>query len=626
VLNVFKFGYNWDSVFNTWEPSDTSLANAIGLKINQVPAEYGLPGVSLTGGYYAGGGTGINQGGVDNLAQFSDTLTWVKDRHSLAFGADIRILHFDERLGLSNNGAFTFDGRYTGSSVADFLLGNFASANAQIGLGQGLWRSKSLNFFVQDNWKVTDRLTLNIGIRYEYDQPFYDPRHHEGYFDTSKDKFVVGISQEESPIKRDIPQILYSPNLRPGIWYPDRNNWAPRFGFAYRFGLATVLRGGYGIFYSKTQGNELQFKINAPPLVFAASLTGDPRTPNFSWDRDAFPDPASPTFPVGTLAPFSVDPRDRTPYLQQWNLGLEHTISRNLVAELSYAAMKGTKLAERVNINQAVLPDPSNITPITSRRPFPDFGDILSANWQENSIYNALQARLEKRFSGGLNFLAAYTWGHAIDTASRGSGGSWHQDVYHLRNDRGSSDFDVRHRFTGTMLYEFPFGRGRKYLSGIGPLANGFIGGWSMNMIATFMTGNYFSVTVSGDRANVGGYPFQRANIAMPGCDGNLAHGDRTIDRYFNTGCFVTTRAGTFGNSGRNIVEIPGLNNWDVSFVKEIPIKERLHSQFRAEFFNFFNHAQFGQPNLTVDAGALFGTVRSARDPRIVQFALKVLW
>jgi hypothetical protein len=436
----------------------------------------------------------------------------------------------------------------------------------------------------------------------------------------------VGISQQESPIKRDIPQIQYNPNLQPGIWNPDRNNWAPRVGFAYRFGQGTVLRGGYGIFYSKTQGNELQFKVNAPPLVFAASLTGAPGTPNFNWDRDAFPDPASPSFPVGTLAPFSVDPRDRTPYLQQWNMGLERTISKNILLEVSYAGMKGTKLAERVNINQAVLPNPANITPITSRRPFPDFGDILSANWQENSIYNALQARLEKRFSGGLNFLAAYTWSHAIDTASRGSGGSWHQDAYHLRNDRGSSDFDVRHRFTGTLLYELPFGRGRRYLSGVGSVANGFVGGWSINTIATFMTGNYFSVTVTGDRANVGGYPFQRADIAVPGCDGNLARGDRTIDRYFNAGCFVTTPVGTFGNSGRNIVEIPGLNNWDVSFVKEIPIRERVHSQFRAEFFNFFNHAQFGQPNLTVDAGRLFGTVRAARDPRIVQLALKILW
>ena len=625
LLNVFKFGYNWDSVFNTWEPAPTSLANAIGLKINQAPAEYGLPGVGVSGGYYVGGGTGINQGGVDHLAQFSDTLSWVRNRHNLSFGADVRIVHFDERLGLSNNGAFSFTGQYTGSSVGDFLLGDFASASAQIGLGEGLWRSTSLNFFVQDDWKITSRLTLNLGLRYEYDQPFYDPRHHEGYFDTSLDKFVVGISQQDSPIKRNIPQISYNPDLRKGIWFPDRNNFAPRFGFAYRLGQSTALRGGYGIFYSKTQGNELQFKVNAPPLVFAASLTGNPTVPNFNWDRDAFPDPASPTFPVGTLAPFSIDPRDRTPYLQQWNLGMEHTLGRNLVLELSYAGMKGTKLAERVNINQAYLPNPANITPITSRRPFPDFGDILSSNFQENSIYNALQARLEKRFSGGLNFLAAYTWGHSIDTASRGSGGSWHQNAYNLRADRGSSDFDVRHRFTGSVVYELPLGRGKRYLSNAGALANGLMGGWSVNAIVTFMTGNYFTVTVPGDRANVGGFPFQRADIATPGCDGNLSHGDRTINRYFNTGCFVTTPIGTFGNSGRNIVEIPGLNNWDISVVKEIPLRERIHAQFRGEFFNAFNHAQFGQPDLTV-GDVLFGAIRGARDPRIVQLALKVLW
>jgi hypothetical protein len=287
--------------------------------------------------------------------------------------------------------------------------------------------------------------------------------------------------------------------------------------------------------------------------------------------------------------------------------------------------MKGTKLAERVNINQAHLPNPANITPITSRRPFPDFGDILSSNFQENSIYDALQARLEKRFSGSLNFLAAYTWGHSIDTASRGSGGSWHQNAYNLRADRGSSDFDVRHRFSGSVVYELPFGRGRHYLSNAGAFANGLAGGWSVNTIVTFMTGNYFSVMVPGDRANVGGFPLQRADIATPGCDGNLSHGARNINHYFNTSCFVTTPTGTFGNSGRNIVEIPGLNNWDMSFVKEIQIKERLHGQFRAEFFNFFNHAQFGQPDLTV-GDVLFGAIRTARDPRIVQLALKVLW
>ncbi|MDQ6706626.1 MAG: TonB-dependent receptor, partial [Acidobacteriota bacterium] len=464
LLNVFKFGFNYARVFNSWEVTPTSLANEIGIKIKQVPAEYGLPGVSLSGGYYAGGGAGINQGGIDRLPQFSDTLSWVRGRQTFKFGADIRFVQFDERLGLSNNGAFTFDGRYTGNPVADFLLGDTSAMSAQIGLGMGRWRSHSLNFFVSDDIKVSPKLTLNLGLRYEYDQPYTERDHREGYFDTSLDKFVVGIGADQSPLKRNIPQIVFNPNLRPGIWFPDRNNFAPRLGFAYAMQASTVVRGGYGLFYSKTQGNELQFKINAPPLVFSASLTGDVNKPNLNWDRDAFPDPASPTFPTGTLAPFSIDPRDRTPYIHQWNLGVEHSFGNDFLAEVAYAGNKGTKLTERVNINQAYLPPVDLSTPIQSRRPFPDFGDILSANWQENSIYNALQTRMEKRFSGDLSFLLAYTWSHAIDTASRGSGGSWHQNAHLLRQDRGSADFDVRHRFTASYIYQLPIGRGKRFL------------------------------------------------------------------------------------------------------------------------------------------------------------------
>jgi len=622
VLNVFNVAYNRSHVFNSWENTPTSVANELGIKIKQTPPEYGLPAVGVSGGYYVGGGAGINQGGVDSLPQLNETLSWVHGRQTLKFGADFRFIRFTERLGLNNNGSFTFDGRYTGSSVADFLLGSTAAMTAQIGLGVGHWRSKSLNFFVTDDVKLTPRFTLNLGLRYEYDQPFYDRDHHEGYFDTSQGAFVVGISQAQSPITTPIAGVVYNPNLRPGVWSPDYNNLGPRIGFAYDAGHNTVIRGGYGLFYAKTQGNELQFKINAPPLVFAASLTGSPTVPNLNWDKDAFPDPASPDFPVGTLAPFSVDPRDRTPYIQEWNFGIQHSFGSNWLAEAAYAGNKGTKLDERVNINQAYLPNPAAITPITTRRPFPSFGDILSTNFQENSDYSALQTKLERRFSGGLSILAGYTYAHAIDTASRGSGGSWHQNAHLLRQDRGSSDYDVRHRFTASWLYELPFGHGRQFLGAEKGVVDKLVGGWSVNGIATFMTGNYFSVTVPGDRANVGGFPFQRANRS---CDGNLAHGDRTINRYFDTSCFSLTPTGTFGNGGRNILEIPGLNNWDMSLVKDTTVTERVRFQLRFEFFNIFNHAQFNAPDLTT-GDALFGAIRSARDGRISQVALKLLW
>lgn len=622
VVNTFKFSFTQSDVFHTWEITETSLANEIGLSINQVPEEYGLPSVGVTGGWYVGGGVAINQGTSDDLWQFSNTLSWVAGRHTVKFGADIRQVYPTQRLGLRNNGGFTFDGRYTGKSVGDFLLGYTSAQRAQIGLGKALWRTRSLNFFVSDDFKVTPNLTLNLGLRYEYDEPVWERDGKEGFFDVATQTFAVRIDRSQSPIQRDIPGVEFRPDFQKGIWTPDRNNFAPRIGFAYRISDKTALRGGYGVFYSKTQGNEWQFKVNAPPLVIGLSQTGNLGTPNLNWDRDAFPDPASPDFPISTLSPFSVDPSDRTPYLQQWNLSLSHALSDTVVLDVAYVGSAGTKLAERVNINQATLPDPINPTPIKDRRPSPSFGDMLSSNWQENSNYNGLQVGLEKRFSEGLSFLVGYTWSHSIDTASRGSGGSWHQNARRLRDDRGNADFDVRQRLTASFVYELPFGRGRQYLANASAAAEAILGGWSVNGIATFMTGNWFSARTAGDRSNVGAFPFNRANRS---CDGNLPRSQRTIERYFDTSCFEPNPRGTFGNSGRNLLEIPGLNNWDVSLNKQFRISEGVRIQFRAEFFNFFNHTQLGQPTETA-TNRFFGQVRSALDARITQFGLKLLW
>jgi len=622
TLNVVKVGYNRAKVFNSWFPADSSLATEIGLKnLNQVPAEFGLPTFTVTQGYTLGGGGGINQGGIDNLYQISDTLSLNRGRHNISLGVDFRAVQFQLRLGLNNNGAISYDGRYSGSSVADYLLGYVASATAQMGLGLANWRSKSTNLFLADDIKLTPRLTLNLGLRYEYDTPFSEIDGKEGYFDTSKGQLIVGLSESQTPLR--IPNVVLDPNLRPGIWFKDTNNFAPRIGLAYRLTNTAAIRAGYGVFYAKTQGNELQFKINTPPTVVAATLVGSLTTPNVLADRDLFPDPASPSFPVSTLSPFSVDPLDRTPYRQQWNLSWQQELPGQLLGEVAYVGSVGHKLTERTNINQGVPPaNPASPTPIAERRPFSAFGDILSALFQENSNYNSLQARLERRFSNGLAFLQSYTWSHSIDTASRGSGGSWHQNIRNLRDDRGSSDFDLRHRFASSFSYQLPFGKGRSWLSNASGVTGKLVEGWQVHGIASFNTGNTFSVTVSGDRANVGGFPFQRANRT---CDGNLPRGDRTFLRYFDTSCFTVTPLGTFGNAGRNVVEIPGLNNWDLSLFKDTQLTESIKLQFRAEFYNAFNHTQFGQPDLGVQS-AFFGQISSVRAAREIQFGLKLLW
>jgi outer membrane receptor protein involved in Fe transport len=626
LLNVFRAGYNRSIALTGWERTPNSIATELGLKnLNQGPLEFGLPTFVVAG--YANLGAPLFAGGnIDNIYQLSDELNWNRGRHNLSFGTDLRQTQFQLQAGASPTGFFTFDGRYSGSSVADFLLGTIAAATTQPGISVTNSRSTAYNFFVQDDFKVTSKLTLNLGLRYEYEQPFYEINGKEGYFDIGQQKLITRVPATYSTLQLPSSKITYDPSFRKGIYEPDFNNWAPRVGFAYRVSDNMAVRGGYGVFYSKTQANELNGKLNNPPVVLSISLTGALNTPNLLIDRDAFP-PVS-QVQLGTLSPYSINPKDRTPYFQQWNLVVQRRLGGSILAEAGYVGSHGLHLADRVNINQAVPPaNPTNPTPLASRRPFPDWGDILSFNYGEQSSYNALQTRLEKRFSGGLSFMAGYTWAHSIDTSSRGAGAaSWHQDVRNLHADRGSSDFDVRHHFVLSYTYSLPIGKGRRWFGSAGGGWDRLVGGWGVNGITTLLTGNYETVRVVGDRANTGGAPYQRGNISA-GCadNGNLPRSDRNIERYFNADCFSVTPLGTFGNSGRNILQTPGLNNWDIGVVKNTPLTERMRLEFRTEFFNAWNHAQFGVPQLSVQS-PLFGKIRSARDPRLIQFAMKLLW
>lgn len=625
LLNVFKFGFNRSRVFNSWQNTSSSIVQALGIKnLTQVPAEFGLPNFGIAG--FSGlGGTGVNQGGLENLFQYTDEVTWSRGRHELMFGADIRRIQFQQRLGLNNNGTFTFDGRYTGNPLGDFLLGTLASATAQQGLAIANWRTTSSAFYAEDNFKATRRLTLNLGLRYEYNSPPYELNGKEGFFDVATKRLVVRTPSSTLPIQLPSSVLSDQPNYQPGIWSPDYLvGLEPRVGFAYTVAANTVLRGGYGIFSEMTQGNELQGKMNFPPLVITQTINGSLDTPNELLDRDAFPSISQLT--LGTLAPFSVDPSDRPSYVQQWNMDLQHTFHNSYLFEVAYVGSKGTHLAERIPLNQAFLPNPSNPTPIQQRVPYPGWGEILSFNFGETSDYNGLQSRLQKRFSNGSSLLASYTWSHSLDTASRGSAGTWHQNNYDREADYGNSDFQANNVFTLGYTYQLPFGPGQRFMNGSTGIAGKLVEGWEANGITTFMTGNYENVTAPGTIADVGPWITLRAD-ETPGCknNGNLPRGQRTILEYFNTGCFVAPGFGTFGNAGRNIVETPGLNNWDLSLFKTTPINERARLEFRAEFFNVWNHAQFGVPNMNVTSPT-FGRVLSARDPREIQFALKLLW
>jgi hypothetical protein len=301
-------------------------------------------------------------------------------------------------------------------------------------------------------------------------------------------------------------------------------------------------------------------------------------------------------------------------------LNLQRDLGFNTVLTVGYVGSHGSHLNVFPNVNQPVPGSAS----IASRRRFPNLANADGAHKAADSVYHSLQVTAEKRFTTGLSFLSAYTYSHSIDNASQDTGGG-PQNARDLRADRGNSDFDIRHRLVVSWSYELPFGRGRRFLNHLQGVAQQVIGGWELNGIETFMTGQYFSPGSAQNTlgAGVGGQRPDRV------CDGNLPHSERTLGRWFDTSCFKTPAPFTFGNVGRNILEGPGTKLFDFSVFKDFQMAETRRLQFRAEFFNLFNTPRFNTPNASVGSPDA-GSISSAGEPtffqrtsRQIQFALK---
>ncbi len=619
LINVVRFGYNRGVIGNFIENADRDLGSELGFKnLDNRPEDFGLPTMRIAG-FSTMGQFFLNQGSTSQLFQFNDVLYLSRDRHAFALGGDIRYQKFDVSATLFRQGFAIFVGAFTGHPTADFLLGLPIVDLYIKGASGGNLRSTSYNFFLQDDWKVTSNLTLNLGLRYEYNSPWRDTQDRQGFFDTSVPGGVIRLVRDPRDFNfNSTSPLITHGGVRPGVVDPDRNNIAPRFGFAYDWGSKLVIRGGYGIFYSALAANEFTFTTNMPPNTIS------PRLPFPPFLDALFPDTSDPNLSLEGISPFSIDPHAQRPYVQQWDLSLQTTLGSRILLEVSYSGSKGTHLWERVNINSANLPeDPENITPIQTRRPFPHFGDILTANFRENSNYNALQVRVENRLSHGLTFLLSYTFSKSIDTASSGFFTTSHQDRTNLDAERGRSNFDVRHNFVFSHTYELPFGKGRPFLSHATGVLGQLVSGWQINGIVSLLSGEPFSIRVDGDNAAIGGFYQPRANRLA---DGNLPPDQRTPERWFDTSAFATPLRGTFGNSGRNIIDGPGTALYDFSLFKNIDVGERLRVQFRAEFFNSLNRVNFDPPNNFVNAGAAFGRITSARPAREIQFGLKLIF
>jgi hypothetical protein len=601
------------------------------------PQQLGIPGVpqdnfpriNITGFSSVGNDRSRPSLARVTAYQLVDNLTWNHGRHYMKFGFDIR-RSYSNNFGPTNaSGEFTFGPLQTGISgnnrtgdpFASFLLGQGSGFQLLPGFS-GYLSFPSYDFYSQDDFKVTQRLTLNFGLRYE-------PSFH---FVEKYDR-ITSFNPERRLLD------FAGANGAPRHFYPnDWNNFGPRFGLAFRVSNTLVIRAGYGMYFSSAPVASNPGTPLEAPFPFARSFAiPPPAFPNLAaYVLSRFPGGASDFDTTGRTAGENVyfDRKSRAPYMQSWNFSIQRELRRNLALDLAYAGTVGTKLyTPGSNLNQLrpeLLGPPSQFGGLTSqqRRPFPEFQNIAYNTFGVSSNYHSLQTKLEQRFSAGLTYLLSYTWSKSIDNGSglfpgdnpSVSSSFRLQNLYNMGGERSISADDQPHRFVASYTYDLPWGPGRAYLNSNSIWAKAF-GSWQVGGIALLRSGLPFGVdSTQNTTDSLGGR--QRANRIG---DGPLTRSERTLDRFFDTRAFVNPPQYTFGNSARNVLRAPGLVNFDVMLAKNINITERWRLDFRTEIFNLTNTPAFGYPGATVGTSP-FGVISSASEGRQIQFAMKLIF
>ena len=543
--------------------------------------------------------------------QFSDVVNLVRGSHTIKFGGEMRWSQFNILQVTAPRGQFNFNGQFTqnpvdgsgGSSLADMLLGLPISARISTVIELGN-RQHVPSLFVQDDWKVNQHLTLNLGVRYDYFSPIVEAHDRQSNFNYATGTLEVAGQNGASR----------------ALVTADKANFSPRIGFAWtpNSNANTVFRGAYGVFYSGQEirtAAPLQLAYNLP-FFYEPSFISDGVTPVITVSG-GFPtlDPSQAINPGVT----SVDPRLHTPYYQSWNLAVQRLLPGAITAELAYAGSKGTHLQVVTDQNQVVTPGPGDVQ---SRRPYPQFGGFTSIQNRGNSNYHSLQLKAEKRPTHGLYFLSAFTYSKAInDLPEICCAQPYPQNSYDIGAERGLADFNQKLRWVLSFDYELPFGGSHRARSDNRVVEN-ILGGWHFGGIYTLASGFPFSPLLGFDPSNTGSQGLVRPDQIR---NGNLPRDQRTPDHWFDIGAFVAPSGFAFGNAGRNSLIGPGQNSLDASLRKEFSITETQRIEFRAEFFNALNHPNFAQPDNFIDDGpGVAGTITSVAIPmRQIQFGLK---
>ncbi|MEP6995832.1 MAG: TonB-dependent receptor, partial [Acidobacteriota bacterium] len=539
--------------------------------------------------------------------QFSDTLTFLLGRHTLRGGAVVRQSRFNLFQIPQPRGKFTFSGEFTtdqnsedpsGDPLADAFLGLASQTDIQ-NITDVKNRTWYYAAFLQDDFQITDHLTVNAGLRYEYTEPTVETRDRQSNLDFATGQLRVAGENGNSR----------------GLIDVDRNDLAPRLGFAWRPGGSEdwVVRGGVGRFYNHEEPRTaFQLGFN-PPFFFSVSRFSDFGVTPAAHVDEGFP-PVSPEdaeFPIL----ITVDRRFRSPYYDQWNLSVQRSLPWDASIEVGYVGTRGHRLQVLRDLNQ---PAPA-AGDVQERRPYPQYGNFASIRNDGRARYDGAQVKISKRSTHGFWLLASYTYGKAkSDQGEIGLASPWPQNSLDVASDYGRSDGDQTHRFVGSFTWDLPFGQGKRFLNKTGVLDT-VLGGWQLGGIYTYGSGFPFTPLISGDPSNTGTFGSVRPDKVG---DPSVSH--QSPNGWFDPNAYAAPAPYTFGNAKRNSLEGPDYSNLDLYLAKRFGIGKDLSIEIRLEAYNLFNHPNFGQPDPFIDSDS-GGTITSLAGPmRELQWGLRL--
>ncbi len=626
LLNNFSLGYaryqNQNATLNSFTNNLLTPSGITNTLADTNPLFWAAPSISIPGYLMPNESTPSYR--TDNNFQLEESMVWNKGAHTFKAGIDARSIR-EYMFYTGGSGGTTFANAYTGNNVADFLLGYASSVNKTARATD--WDSKVpfVGAYVQDDWKLTPKLTVNFGLRYEMEGALRQSGNNWVDWNTSTGSMVLSNSIANKQAIQD-----FYTNIRPDIkvtfvnhlspYDTNKLDFAPRLGLAYQLSPRWVMRAAYGMFYAAPEIQSLASSNDFAPNTLRPIWTADPKIPNLGYNPEGnvSAQQALANAPL-TIFPFI---SRHFPYGQvhQWNFSLQRQLTRSLVIEATYQGVAGEHLILFDNID-ARPAGPGNVQQLL---PYPSFARIQNFDTYGHSSYEGGAVKVEERGWHNLSYLIAYTRSKSLDDGSGFISNRAWVDPLDKNDGKGPSDFNAANRFSAAYEYTLPFGRGREFLSGANGLVNRLVSGWGARGIMVLQNGLPQSPSMNLSRIGT----CSTACSARPDrlANGNLP-GDQTIDEFYDVSAFALLPAGgvagRVGNSGRNVLTGPAINNLDIGIFKNTRITERQSLELRWEMFNALNHTQWSPPSVNLESPASFGVITATAPPRIMQIVLR---